>query len=101
MSPAVSGAGAFKTKNMLPLARGLPIVTTSLGAMGLRRYSLCLWCVAGSFLGHVLREGLGVGVESLGLRMLGVGLRVEGSRLGCTDLGVLSASGARERGEEA
>ena len=37
VSPAVSGPASFKTKNLEPLARGLPVVTTRLGALGLHR----------------------------------------------------------------
>ncbi len=36
-SPAVSGRASFKTKALPALARGLPVLTTPAGALGLRR----------------------------------------------------------------
>jgi hypothetical protein len=35
LSPAVSGLASFKTKNLEALARGMPVVTTRLAALGL------------------------------------------------------------------
>lgn len=39
LSPAVSGLASFKTKNLEALARGLPVVTSRLAALGLERAS--------------------------------------------------------------
>jgi hypothetical protein len=39
VSPAVSGLASFKTKNLEALARGMPVVTTRLAALGLHQAS--------------------------------------------------------------